>query len=415
MDEGFLKTLEQITGILTGYCAGVRAGTALNSQSPVNSPHNQVRRHENSNNLETNCKFIQFIPRAARLVPLSEDIKEVSDGQMMSDTQSISSGGEEDMRYLTKRKDGRWQGSKIVDGKREYVYAKTQLECREKLKNLEIIRRREPKKDSLYVFAKNWLVMYKKGNIADTTYKGYAYLINKHLKITTPINRLTTAELQNIINELPVTRVRKEVYMLIRQIVKKAYELDYIKKDVSQFVQLGKIEKADGRALTVDEQRKILCALGDDPFSYRILLYLVTGARPGELRRINRNEIHLNYIKIEGTKNSRAVRWVKVAPKIIDLIKSLSGEVFNFDLKRFRERLQRFCAELGIDYEVTTYTLRHTFATNLYILRVPEKDRQMYLGHAAGSRMTNDVYTTYSPDISGDEIYKIYGDLFPKF
>ena len=58
---------------------------------------------------------------------------------------------------------------------------------------------------------------------------------------------------------------------------------------------------------------------------------------------------------------------------------------------------EKICAPLGIlgiDYEVTTYTLRHTFATNLYILGIPEKDRQAMMGHAGGSRITNDVYTT---------------------
>ena len=201
----------------------------------------------------------------------------------------------------------------------------TPRECRDKLKALEKQRKREPKRDSLYAFARDWLVTYKKGNIADSTYRSYAYIINSHLKIATPVNKLTTVQLQALINSLPGTRIRKEVYMLLRQIVRKAYELDYIKKDVSQFVQLGKIEKADGRALTVDEQRKILAELGDDPFSRRVLLYLVTGARPGELRRINRKDTRPNYIKIEGTKNSRAVRWVKVSPKIVELVRSLPG------------------------------------------------------------------------------------------
>lgn len=146
-----------------------------------------------------------------------------------------------------------------------------------------------------------------------------------------------------------------------------------------------------------------------------MLLYLVTGARPGELRRIKRKDTRPNYIKIEGTKNSRAVRWVKVSPKIVELVRSLPGEVFDFDLKRFRERLQRFCKDLGIDYEVTTYTLRHTFATNLYILGIPEKDRQAMMGHAGGSRITNDVYTTYSPDVTAAEIREIYGDFLPEF
>ena len=344
-------------------------------------------------------------------------VKEGGDcpAQMTSDVHDAEPERGEDMKYLTKRKDGRWQGSKVIDGKREFVYASTQRECREKLKKLETKRKREPKRDSLYAFARDWLVTYKKGNIADSTYRSYAYIINSHLKIATPVNKLTTVQLQALINSLPGTRIRKEVYMLLRQIVRKAYELDYIKKDVSQFVQLGKIEKADGRALTVEEQRKILAALGNDPFSRRVLLYLVTGARPGELRRINRKDIRPNYVKIEGTKNNRATRWVKVSSKIAQLVQSLPGEVFDFDLKRFRERLQHFCKELSIEYEVTTYTLRHTFATNLYILGVPEKDRQAYMGHAGGSRITNDVYTTYSPDVTAADIRELYGDFLPEF
>ena len=78
-------------------------------------------------------------------------------------------------------------------------------------------------------------------------------------------------------------------------------------------------------------------------------------------------------------------------------------------------RLQKMCAAAGIDYNVDIYTLRHTFATNLYIIGVPEKDRQEYMGHVSGSPMTNDVYTTFTPDVKAENIYDIYGDFFPKF
>ena len=77
--------------------------------------------------------------------------------------------------------------------------------------------------------------------------------------------------------------------------------------------------------------------------------------------------------------------------------------------------LQRICLKAGITYDVDTYTLRHTFATNLYILRVPEKDRQTYMGHSPGSTITNGVYTTFSPDVKAQNIYDIYGDWYPEF
>ena len=90
-------------------------------------------------------------------------------------------------------------------------------------------------------------------------------------------------------------------------------------------------------------------------------------------------------------------------------------EFFRFDSKKFRIRLQKACAAAGIDYDVDIYTLRHTFATNLYIIGVPEKDRQEYMGHVSGSPMTNDVYTTFTPDVKAENIYDIYGDFLPKF
>lgn len=42
-------------------------------------------------------------------------------------------------------------------------------------------------------------------------------------------------------------------------------------------------------------------------------------------------------------------------------------------------------------------------------------DRQTMMGHAGGSRITNDVYTTYSPDVTAAEIREIYGDFLPEF
>ena len=41
--------------------------------------------------------------------------------------------------------------------------------------------------------------------------------------------------------------------------------------------------------------------------------------------------------------------------------------------------------------------------------------RQAMMGHAGGSRITNDVYTTYSSDVTAAEIREIYGDFLPEF
>ncbi|MEG1662401.1 MAG: tyrosine-type recombinase/integrase [Clostridia bacterium] len=336
---------------------------------------------------------------------------------VMSNVSNAQSQGGEQMKYLTKRSDGRWQAAKIIDGKRRFVYGKTQAEAQDKLRALVGRKKREPARESFYNFSLWWLENCKKGSIAASTMKTYKTLINTHLKIKTPINLVTLQQLQELLSKLPGTRIKEEVYKMIRPIVRKAYELDYIKKDYAQFLEKGKIQRSEKRALTVDEQRLLFDALQKnmDVFARRTIFYLCTGARPSEIASVKKSELRDEYVKLNGTKTDGAVRWVKISSKMRDLIAGESKEFFIFNNKRFREHLQEFSKKIGIKYDIDVYTLRHTFSTNLYILRVPEKDRQVYLGHKPGSRITNEVYTTYSPDIKSEDIYNIYGDFLPKF
>lgn len=178
---------------------------------------------------------------------------------------------------------------------------------------------------------------------------------------------------------------------------------------------LVKVVEKSREALTLEEQRKLWSALGDDMFSRRVRFYLLTGARPSEISTVRKEELQPGWVKINGTKTANAKRWVKISQKLYDMLKGESPEFFNFDNKRFRQRLQRFCQACKIEKSIDVYTLRHTFATNLYILRVPEKDRQVYMGHTAGSSITNSVYTTFTPDTKPEDIYNIFGDWLPEF
>lgn len=326
---------------------------------------------------------------------------------------------EENMKYISKRKDGRWMGSKLVDGKRIYVYAHTQRECAVKLKEALKTNTRDnlsgQKGWSLFKFANWWLETYKKNVLKKYTYRCYEYQIKVHLNVATPLRKLTLVELQVLLNNLPATRVRKEVAMILRQILRKAYELELVKRDFSEFLVIGKIQEGSRDALTLEQQEKLLHSLSDDMFSQRIIVYLCTGVRPSELKSIKKSELRPGWVKINGTKNGYSTRWVKISTRVYEILRDAPPEFFSYDLKRFREKFQNFCIEHEICDEIDLYTLRHTFATNLYILRVPEKDRQMYMGHSAGSVITNKTYTTFSPDVTAQNIKDIYGDLYPEF
>ncbi len=267
----------------------------------------------------------------------------------------------------------------------------------------------------LNTFALWWLENYKLGNITDKTYTGYLSAIKRHITINTPLNRLTVLDLQQLFNAMPLSKQRKEVYKLLKQIISKAYELDYVKKDISKYLVLGKVEKKSREALGLEDQKRLWDALGDDMFSRRVRFYLLTGARPAEIATVKKNEIKPGWVKINGTKTQNAVRWVKISRRLSDMLMGESPEFFIFDNKRFRQPLQRLCIQIGMEKNIDVYTLRHTFATNLYLLRIPEKDRQTYMGHAAGSDITNSVYTTFTPDTKPEDIYNIFGDWLPEF
>lgn len=429
----FLKTLfnqqQQITNDIANFIAGLTGEEPINAQEAemLWGQHTQFRWKTDRFTSEDGLLRLSYSSDHPEVAEAFLNAKIIVNGgektyrdyleqcQTVSNSQS-NKKEEENLKYITKRTDGRWCARKTINGKRICVYGKTQIEARDNLRAFTEKKIKEPKREPLGKFAVWWLETYKKGNVTEGTYKNYAWTITAHLsKVTTPINKVTTVQLQELLNKLPASRIRKEVYKLIRQIFKKAFELDFIKKDASEFLTVGKVAAKTREALTLDEQRRLIAALGDDMFSRRVIFYLCTGARPSEIATVRKEELRIGWVKINGTKTKGAVRWVKISERISNMLIGESPEFFNFDNKRFRQRLQRFCETNKICENIDVYTLRHTFATNLYILRVPEKDRQIYMGHAAGSAMTNAVYTTFSPDATAQDIYDIYGDLYPKF
>ena len=338
--------------------------------------------------------------------------------KLANNTASMPTDAKEDidMKYVTKRSDGRYMARKTIEGKRVVAYGHSKKEAIDTLHDI-IGKRRYNKRGSMTLtkFALWWLDTYKQGNVSDKTYMSYLSAIKAHIKLDMPLNKITVLDLQQLINDMPLSKQRKEVYKLIKQIFRKAYELDYVKKDVSEFVELGKIVGKHREALGLDDQRKLWNALGDDMFSRRVRFYLLTGARPAEIATVNKDELRPGWVKLNGTKTENAVRWVKISNKLYESLLGESPEFFKFDNKRFRQRLQRFAQSCGIEKNIDVYTLRHTFATNLYLLRIPEKDRQTYMGHAAGSDITNTVYTTFTPDTRPQDIIDIFGDWLPEF
>lgn len=363
---------------------------------------------------------IQFIPRNR-----AEQRQEVLQQQKKSESECVSDKGATDMQKVKPvlRKDGRYQLYVSYGGKRHYVYANTERECRHKRAELEKELKKNPQRYfasgvhecmTLYEFGIFYVENFKKQYVVESTYKQYLSTVKKYLNSKTLLCKLRIEEVQGIINVLPMTSLRGKVFSLLVQILKKAYALDFIKKHLGDLIEKGKTQDERLDALSIEDQQRLVQNLDlNTNFGKRVMFYLLTGARPAEMRTVA--EIKKGFVHLVGTKTKHADRWIKLSESAMTLFENEPVEFYRFDLKRFRQRLQKFVEQhCEIKSYVTLYTLRHTFATNLYYLGCPDKERAAYMGHTT-TKTTNDFYTSLDPTISAIDIKNIYGDFYPEF
>lgn len=324
--------------------------------------------------------------------------------------------GEDDMKYIRKRNDNRWEGRLTINGERKSVYGKTQKECYQKFvalkKSLKTITVKAPK-TTFYEFAKTWLNTYKRTEISPRTYEMYGNVIDRHFfELNKNIKDYSLQELQEFLNSLGQTRSKEIAYQTLKQVFRKALELEIIKKDPSQFLVKGKIEKGTRTSFSIAEQKTIFENLKQNTISKYILAYLLLGARLGELSTIKKTNIHDNYVLIEGTKTKSSRRWVRISSKYQEILHGYKEPIFNCQPDTVKSKMTQFFKKIGI--KGSTHMLRHTFSTNLYYLGADDNMRKQYLGHSS-ILVTNDIYTHLDPTIKKSDILGIYGDLYPSF
>ena len=322
------------------------------------------------------------------------------------------------MKNIRLRSDGRWEYRKTIKGQKFAVIKKTKAELLEAIRKLKTSGFKKPgtkKKHNFKEFALRWLEVFKKPTIKEQSAEVYENIIDNHLKPLHKLNieQITLEDLQRILNE-NTGRMRELTYLTVKQIFKQAYFEDIIKKDISQFLQKGKIERKERRSLLYSEQKKLWEALGTDRLSMLIRFYLLTGCRREEAR-IEKKDLFKDkdsyFVYIAGSKTEKSKRYVKISQQLFDELNKFEEQIFYTDYKSVEKRFRKFVKNLGLT--ITIHQLRHTFATNLYILGVPDKQWQLYLGHSS-IVMTNDVYThAIDPTLTAENIRKLYNNWLP--
>ena len=331
---------------------------------------------------------------------------------------STSKGVENEMKNIYKRKDGRYEYSKMIDNERVYIIKPTKKELEREIRELKSKNKIDKNKYLLKNIVEEWYKNFKEPYIGQNAKEIYRSTLQCHIIPAIgdkSINKLTFKDLQLFVNTLSNKRRMQELVLQhIKAVFDYAYSNRYIRINPAIALKLPKrTVKQTVKPLTLEEQQKLLKAVKGHKLEVVIYFSLILGTRRNETLAFKIEDIdeEKQLIHINGTKTENAQRDIKISRAMIEYLKAhnTSKPYFNFKSHSITQQVTYFMKTIGINK--TLHALRHTAATNLFYLGYKDKERQQYLGHA-DITTTNNIYTYLENDVTKDDIHKLYNNLY---
>lgn len=316
-----------------------------------------------------------------------------------------NNGGNTPMQYkgikLRKRADNRWEARWQQDGVKYSVYANTQKECYDKLK--EQYGKKKPKveiKKKLHEWLDYFLITYK----AENKSKENEVAVRLHIKpnITDKeLTKITANDIQELLVKLQnKPRTRVTVYNFLNEALECAIINKHLKENPCKYIKRPKHTRVAGNALTIEEESIFLQNIKGHASEPILLLLLYSGMRRNEALTLQWEDIDWqnNKIHIRGTKTEKSDR-------IIPIFANLKKLLSTFDIKE-KGNVFEYCNPCSITRSFIRlsglpnhklHDLRHTFATRCIEKGIPMKYVQYWLGHS-NYKTTADIYSHVSND-----------------
>lgn len=322
---------------------------------------------------------------------------------------------------INQRKDGLYYCSKMYNGKRYQIVAKSKAEVKEKLVNLEYNLQTSGVKKSISVkeWAYIWLDTYKK-NVSPATYRMYEQVIRLYIVPTLgviKVDKLKETDIMDMINNMGnITRKKDVALLTIKQILDKAVANDYTYKNVAKNVKIKKHVAPEKKPIP-QEYIDIMKANLDKKY-FQICYFLVyTGLRREELIPLTYEDIDFdkktirvnkavaldhNKPVLKKTKNEET-RFVPLLDTLQSILSHFGTGLIYFNkygemmsetsFKRQIDYANNFIKKHVVNYErFTAHQLRHTYACILHKAGVPLKEAQYFMGHKDIKMLLN-IYT----------------------
>jgi integrase len=238
-----------------------------------------------------------------------------------------------------------WVGRlpRSLDPKRRSVYAKTQTECRRKLR--EAVRAAEKgvtvldERTKLGDYLETWLTTtvrarVQTGKLAATTARGYESHVRVHLVPrlgTVPLRRLRPSQVDAMLADLQAegraaaTAVR--VRATLSRALTDALRDELVDRNVAQIAEPPRAEKRPPSAFTNDELRSIMVECAADRHGPMFVTALYTGLRASELRGLRWTDVDLDAGTYQVTTTLHRIG--KAAERVIGTTGTVEGRPKN--------------------------------------------------------------------------------------
>ena len=335
--------------------------------------------------------------------------------------------------------------------KRKTVYGNTKAEVKSKLKNIEFqvyTGTFVDKSDiTIYHLAKQLLDdKLNQNEFKQSTYYRHIETL-KSLKpiYNTPLQNVTETQLRHFFNStLNYSQsIINKIFGLLSRTLKEAYRRKIISENPMEYMQRPKSKQKliPVRALTKDEQRKLMHVLQteDINYSHQMLLSLALGPRMGEINALSVDDVNLAFNRIrihrtiskgengeviisDTTKTGAGERTLTMTDSVRTLLKDCignrkSGLIFTRNNKlittsqvnsQFNRVLKKYdiLDERVTDGKVDLHSLRHTFGTRCAEAGMPPKVLQEIMGHA-DIKITMNTYFYATQDYIQDNLSRV--------
>jgi len=257
-------------------------------------------------------------------------------------------------------------------------------------------------------FADNYMYNVKKRMVKEETFVSYLNTYKRHILPNfgkLPLAGIKAVFIQKILNELneKIPRACEDVKVLLNSIFTYAVNNGEIKINPIKAVYIPKHERETGKALTKEEETRLLEKLKGKKIELAYILALYTGMRGCEVNSavfdVEKNTITIKNGKLKSYQKEK-FRTIPIFPKLKPYIPRFMSE----EWKMHPNKISRVLSQL-----LPTHTfkdLRHTFTTRARECGIENEVVSLWTGHSLGN-ITASVYTHFSPEFMQQEAEKL--------